>query len=189
MKYYHLFEDMDRTNDVICHYTDDYNIPLGTFFFGKVYNEWNDKFEFYYDVHEGEILTDFIANDKGWFLVSEKLKSIFESMNTEIQFIPVKLNEINSMFSITYYIANILRIADALCLEKSDYFEKTLAKTGTLYFISRYCIYDEKTNNSDIFKIKNGNRCDSGIFVSERFKQAIENEGITGIYLHQIRTV
>lgn len=190
MKYYDLSEDMERENDVICHYENDYGIWLNVFSFGKFYNEWNDKFEFYYDLNEGEILTDFIANDMGWFLVSEKLKKIIESMNTDVQIIPVKIKEINSSISLIYYIVNTLRIVDAICLEKSDYFQTNHPKTGEiLYFIRKYCIYDEKTNNSDIFKIANGNRCDAGIFVSERFKQAIENENITGIYLNEIKVI
>lgn len=68
--------------------------------------------------------TDFLANDKGWFLVSDKLRKVLESLNTEIQFLPVKIMERKSKKELpNYYIANILRVVDALCLEKSVYFE------------------------------------------------------------------
>ena len=39
------------------------------------------------------MLTDYVANDKGWFVVSNKLKNILKTMNTSIQFLPVRIIE------------------------------------------------------------------------------------------------
>ena len=86
-----------------------------------------------------------------------------------------------------YYIANITRVVDALCLEKSLYFETEIPSIGTIYTVSKYCIYDERTENSDIFKL--ANRQEIPIFVSERFKKIIEEEKITGICLQEIKVV
>lgn len=185
MKYYKLGMDMERENDVICHYQNDFGMGQNVFNVGRFYEGWNGKFEFYYDKTEGYIVTDYMANDKGWFVVSQKLKSILETMNTEIQFLSVEIVEKNSNERIEgYYIANIIRVVDALCLEKSDYFETEIPGIGLIYTVSKYGIYYEKTRDSDIFKLSN--RQEIPIFVSERFKEKMEIENITGISLREI---
>lgn len=74
MKYYKLSMDMKREKDIVCHYTNDFGIQQNELNVGKPYKGWDGKFEFYYDKQEGDVLTDYIANDKGWFVVSNKLK-------------------------------------------------------------------------------------------------------------------
>ena len=66
-------------------------------------------------------------------------------------------------------------------------FETEIPSIGTIYTVSKYCIYDERTENSDIFKL--ANRQEIPIFVSERFKKIIEEEKITGICLQEIKVV
>lgn len=105
---------MERENDVVCHYQNDFGLGQNIFNIGKFYEGWDGRFKFYYDKAEGAVLTDYIANDKGWFVVSQKLKSILETMNTEIQFLSVQIEEKNGNESIEgYYIAkkqgNLLR--------------------------------------------------------------------------------
>lgn len=185
MKYYKLGMDMERENDIVCHYEDDFGLQSNMFNVGRVYEGWDGRFEFYYDKEEGDILTDYVANDKGWFVVSKKLKNILETLNTEIQFLPVQIFEKNSNESIDdYYIANITRVVDALCLEKSDYFETKISGIGIIYTVSKYGIYSDKTEGSDVFKLSN--RQEIPIFVSEKFKKIIEAENITGICLREI---
>ena len=86
MKYYKLSMDMERDNDIICHYENDYGIQQNALNVGKIFQGWDDRFEFFYTKEEGDIWTDYLANDKGWFLVSNKLKKLLESVNTDIQF-------------------------------------------------------------------------------------------------------
>lgn len=93
MKYYKLGMDMNRQNDVICHYENDCGIQQNTFHIGKEYLNWDGRFYFIFDGSEGEELTDYLANDKGWFVVSDKLKSLLEKMNTDIQFLRVEVVE------------------------------------------------------------------------------------------------
>lgn len=187
MKYYMLYEDMDREGDIICYsMPDDNEIALRIFRIGKKCDIWDGNFCFYYEEDEGNIATDFLKNDNGWFVVSEKLREILELMNTEIQFLPIKIFEKESKIELpNYYIANILRVVDALCLEKSDYFESNVKKIGKVYTVAKYGIFAEKTEKSDVFKLANHQVIP--IFVSEHFKNVIEERGITGIALSEIR--
>ena len=186
MKYYKLAMNMERENDIVCHYQNDFGLQQNIFNVGKLYEGWKGNFEFYYDKTEGDILTDYVANDKGWFVVSNKLKNILNTMNTEIQFLPVRIVESNSKEVLkNYYIANIMRVVDALCLEKSDYFETKIPGKGTIYTVSKYGIYGKKTEDSDIFKL--ANRQEIPIFVSERFKKIMEEKNITGICLREVK--
>lgn len=188
MKYYKLSMDMERENDIVCHYEKDFGIQRNVFNVGKFYKEWDNKFEFYYDKQEGEVPTDYLANDKGWFVISSKLYEILKNMNTEVQFFPVRVIEKTSKEKLAgYYIANIVRVVDALCLEKSEYFETEIPGMGTIYTVSKYGIFSEKMEGSDIFKLSN--RQEIPIFVSENFKKTIEGENITGISLREINVV
>lgn len=187
MKYFKLSMDMSRENDVVCHYDNDYGIQQNEFIIGKKCMDWKNCFQFFYDKNEGEMLTDYLANDKGWFVVSEKLKELLEIMNTEIQFLPVEIIERGSSEKHTYFIANILRLVDALCLENSEYFETEIPSLGTIYTVSKFAIFENRTQNSDIFKLTN--RQEVPIFVSKDFENVIVNNNITGISLTEIRVV
>ena len=113
-------------------------------------------------------------------MVSNRLKTLLESVNTDIQFLKVGIKETNNGEDFKqYYIANIIKVVDALCLDKSKYFETEIEGLGTIYTVSKYGIYAEKTDGADVFKLSN--RQEIPIFVSEKFKDLIEKENITGI--------
>lgn len=188
MKYYKLSMDMERENDIVCHFQNDYEIQQNALNIGKFFESWDDKFEFFYTKDEGDIWTDYLANDKGWFLVSNRLKRILESVNTDIQFLKVKIKERNNEENFNeYYIANIIKVVDALCLDKSQYFETAIDGIGTIYTVSKYGIYADKTDGADVFKLSN--RQQIPIFVSETFKDLIERENVTGISLAEITSL
>lgn len=188
MKYYKLSMDMEKENDIVCHYKDDYGIQQNTLNVGKFFENWDDRFEFFYTKEEGHIWTDYLANDKGWFLVSNRLKILLESVSTDIQFLKVGIKETNTGGDFKqYYIANIIKVVDALCLDKSQYFETEIEGIGTIYTVSKYGIYADKTGGADVFKLSN--RQEIPIFVSEKFKNLIEKENITGISLTEISAV
>ena len=108
-----------------------------------------------------------------------------ELVNTDIQFLATKIREKNSEDVVAkYYVANIIKVVDALCLDKSQYFETEIEGIGIIYTVSKYGIYAEKTEGADVFKL--ANRQQIPIFVSERFKSLIEEENITGISLIEI---
>lgn len=188
MKYYKLSMDMERENDIICHFQNDYGIQQNALNTGKVFENWDDRFEFFYTKEEGDVWTDYLANDKGWFLVSNRLKTLLESVNTDIQFLKVGIKETNNGEDFKqYYIANIIKVVDALCLDKSEYFETEIEGIGTIYTVSKYGIYADKTDSADVFKLSN--RQEIPIFVSEKFKDLIQKVNITGISLTEISVV
>ena len=188
MKYYKLSMDMEREKDIICHYQNDYGIQQNALNIGKFFEGWDNRFEFFYTKEEGDVWTDYLANDKGWFLVSNRLKILLEAINTDIQFLKVKIKERNDEeVFYEYYIANIIKVVDALCLDKSKYFTTEIEGIGTIYTVSKYGIYADKTEGADVFKLS---KCSPvPIFVSEIFKESIEKEGVTGISFTEIKVV
>jgi len=187
MKYYKLLMDLDRPNDIVAHCINDFGIEDEELTIGKEFQGWDDRFKFFYDKTEGTIATDYLANDMCWFVVSDKLKIIMETMNSNIQFLPIEVLEKESEKKLIYYVANILKLVDALCLEKSDYFETDIPNIGIIYTISNYAIYEKKVQNIDIFKLS-GNQ-EIPIFISEDFKEAILKNDITGIDFLEVKTI
>ena len=84
MDFYKLQMDRERNNDILAHYEDDFGIYLTEMVIGKRYEGWDGRFTFFYDQSEGSFPSDYLANDKGWFVVSDKLKRMMESLDTEI---------------------------------------------------------------------------------------------------------
>lgn len=187
MSFYKLTMDINRKGDIIAHYEDDFGFRLNEMVIGKRFEGWDGRFTFYYDSTEGNFPADYLANDKGWFVVSDKLKQLMETLNTDIQYLPVELWEKNDGQTYQYYIANILKLVDALCLEQSEYFTTNTKKLGPIHTVSKFAVYEDKVEGADIFKL--GKRQEIPVFVSERFKAMIEKEEITGIELREIRTV
>lgn len=67
MKYYKLSMDMNRENDIICHFDDKFTIPQNALIMGKYFNQWDDKTVIRYSIEEGSVWTDYLANDKDGF--------------------------------------------------------------------------------------------------------------------------
>lgn len=185
MKFYKLGMDMSRCDDILAHCGGNDSIYLLEMIIGKRYASWDGSFYFTFDSNEGHIPSDYLANDKGWFVVSPKLKALLEQLHTEIQFLPIEVVEQSGRGTYQYFVANVLKLVDALCLERSEYFTLELPEEGPVYSVIKYAIYQDKTDGADVFKL--ANRQEIPLFVSERFKQAIEEQGITGIALHEIR--
>ena len=99
-----LFENLkNNENDIICHFQNDYGIQQNALNTGKVFENWDDRFEFFYTKEEGDVWTDYLANDKGWFLISNRLKTLLESVNTDIQFLKVGIKETNNGEDFKHY--------------------------------------------------------------------------------------
>ncbi len=185
MKYYKLSIDMTRENDVIFHCLNDYGVKQNDLIKGELFEDKEICFQFYYDEKEGDIWTDFIANDKGWFIVSDRVRILLENCNSDIQFLDTVITKKNGeREEKKYFITNVVKVVDALCLDKSDYFETNIKGIGVIYTVSKYGIYRDRTDNADIFKL--GNRQQIPTFISERLKDMFEKNEVTGIVFAEI---
>lgn len=188
MKYYKLLMDMTGKNDIVCHYRDNFGMQEFDLCIGQKFYDWKDDFSFYYDQEEGNRATDFLANDMSWFVVSEKLKTVLDALNTKIQYFKVKITEKSTEQPLeNYYVANIISLVNALCIENSTYFKTQINGIGTVYSISKYAIYEDKANGFDIFKLTGHQEIP--IFVSEKFRIMILDQKITGMEFLEIETV
>ena len=184
MRYFKVSMDMTKENDVVLHCKNCSDLGLNTFVTGKYYSD-KSIITFYYDEKEGDVWTDYLANDKGWFIVSERFKHLLQKVNSDIQFIDVTIYDVKDVNTEKkYYIANIVKVVDALCLEKSDYFETYIEGKGVIYSVSKYGIYENKTEGADVFKLDNWQQVP--IFVSEILKNSVEMNDYTGMSFQEI---
>lgn len=171
--------------DIVC--LSEYNGEINGYdlCLGKEYKKWDKPFQFYYDAKEGGRATDYLANDMGWFLVSEKLKSILDEVNTTIQYLSVQIVEKDSGEELKgYHIANILTVVNALCLRRCT---KGFGFGRLFRDIIKYAIYEKKVGDADVFKLGKGEELP--IFVSEKFKNCFEEHKLTGIDFLEIKVV
>lgn len=187
MRYYKFFFDYSGENDILCFCEDSkgfegYHLEEGVFI-----NNWDENLTFIFNPDEGNYLTDYLANDLGWFLVSSKLKSILKQFDKdEIQYLPVKIvnSKDNSQIE-GYTVANILSVIDVLNLEHSDY-SVIEVDDEKIYSIIKYAINKKGLSNYHIFKIKG---YEIPRFVSETLKVSMKKQGITGYELLEIKTI
>jgi hypothetical protein len=187
MKYYKLILDDSNEKDVVCHCEETFGFEQYELKEGKFIENWNKNITFYYNPKEGDILTDYLANNLGWFIVSKKFKDIINELGTsEIQYLPVNIVDLESNSNKNiYYVANVLEVVDAIDLEHSDYSVMEL-DNEKIYSIRKYALKQEGIINKDLFKL-NGDEIP--LFVSESFKHSVETYNITGCDFSEIRTI
>ena len=112
MKYYKLSIDMTRENDVIFHCINDHGVNQNDLINGKMFEDEETYFQFYYDEKEGDTWTDFIANDKGWLIVSDRIRALLENCNSDIQFLNTSISKKNGeKEDRKYYIVNVIKFS------------------------------------------------------------------------------
>lgn len=179
MKYYKLIYDYENDD----HYVncdvgvigdiDEYSVSNGNYI-----KDWSEV-RFTYNSEDGSVLSDYIANVYRWLIVSKKFKELIEEAVKEnvIQYLSVNLFDIkNGVENTGYKIANLLDIVDALDLEHSKYdvFELDDEK---IISVKKYALKEEMVQGHDIFRLKDYT---IPIFISERIKDVIENNSLTG---------
>ena len=158
---------------------DGFELTSATFF-----DKWRDDIYFEYDKNKGVFPTDYLANNIGWLLVSEKLKNIIEKLNCEVQFIKVKVKEKHGEAEYDYYIANVLTAVSALDLEHSKYTESDI-NGKVIRFMIFHAVYEEKVNGKDLFMLSE--TIDSGTWYgSGLFRKLYREEKLTGIEFREI---
>lgn len=156
---------------------------------GNFLKNWNENITFYFNLHDGNRFTDYLANNLGWFIVSKKFKNLINKIEDEgVQFLPVNVVDIESKTRLEddeYFVANVLEVVDALNLENSDYSLMDL-DGEKIYSVRKYAVTKEKINDKNIFKLKGD---EIPLFVSETFKQLVEESDITGCKFLEIKTI
>ena len=187
MKYFKLVLEDSNETDVVCHWEDTHGLEQYELNEGLLIENWNDNINFYFNPMEGDRFTDYLANNLGWFIVSKKLKDTMSKLGVEgVQYLPVNIVDVERNSSINeYYVANVLEVADALNLENSDYSVMDF-EGEKIYTIRKYAVTKDKINNSDMFKLKGD---EIPLFVSETFRQSVEESNITGCEFLEIRTI
>ncbi|GAC43584.1 imm11 family protein [Paenibacillus popilliae] len=186
MKYYKLILDGRNENDVVCHCKDTHGFEQYDLKEGKLIENWNDNITFYFNPQDGNRCTDYLANNLGWFIVSKKVKDIINILGEDVQYLPVNVVDFESNSRIEeYFVANVLEVVDALNLEISDYSVMDL-DGEKIYSVRKYAFSEDKINNKNLFKLKGD---EIPLFVSETFKQSVEESNITGCDFLEIRTI
>ncbi|MFC4323285.1 imm11 family protein [Litchfieldia salsa] len=187
MKYYKLLLDDSNQNDIVCFCKDSKGFEQFHLKEGKLIKNWNEDLTFYFNPEEGSEQTDYLANNLGWFLVSDKLKSLLiEIDKSQIQYLPIRVvNSKDNSIIKGYSVANILSLLDVLNLEHSDY-SVIEVDDEKVYSIRKYAINKSAVSDYHIFKVKG---YEIPMFVSEICKDAVLKQGITGCDFLGVKTV
>lgn len=129
---------------------------------------------------------DYIANDLAWLVVSERIKSVFESCNLgKYEFIAVKRLDSGEIVG---YLLHSMNLVDALDEKKSVCSKKKYTIDGYDYVhlsVIKYAIDTKKVGDLDMFKLKNSN---IPYFVSSLLKERLAMHGAKGFDFLKIKS-
>lgn len=110
----------------------------------------------------------------GVLMISERARKCLEDIiGRYVEFIPVCAN------GKPYYIVNLLNVLDAVDYSKSVF---RVLDTGLVVGLEKYAFSEDRLQGNDMFKILlNGRIYSTEIFVSDKIKQTIEENGLSGV--------
>ena len=188
MKYYILSYDYENDDEYIIITADNtaekYNYDMLK---GEKIENWDENVMFEYSNDDGHIFTDYLASNNRWLVVSEKFRSLMGRIESDsIQYLDIKIrNSETNKINDTYKVANVITILDALDLENSKYdlfeldYEKVLS-------VEKYALRKNMIGNKNIFKLKDDT---IPIFVSEKFKNIVEENSLIGFQFLEVKVV
>ncbi len=125
MKYYKLFYDCENSDDAVLLEIDKKLLVFDIYDVEKrkiELDEWTDDMQASFDIANGHRITDYLVNNLDWFIVTDKLKRVIESMgNDGIQFLPIRAVSKDGSQVTDAYVVNIFNHVDAIDLENSVY--------------------------------------------------------------------
>lgn len=151
-------------------------------------DEWTSEIKVVFDKSKGSRVSDYLSNNLGWIIVTEKLKNIIESMGNEgVQFLPIRAVSQDGMDIIDAYVVNIYNYVDAaLDLERSIYTMLEVDEQRKLMIVVKPVLNSNAIKGIDIFKIPESFPM---TFISERLKNAIELSGATQCKYYEVKVV
>jgi hypothetical protein len=189
MKYYKLLYDYEHEDNSIFLEIDEKTLSFDRYEVEKgiEFCDWNVDIKVNYDNGNKRVITDYVPNDLSWFIVTDKLKSIIESMkNNKVQYLPIRARSKDESEVLDLYLVNICNIVDALDLENSKYSVHEIDENEKMISVQKYAIKGSMIKDIDIFRLKDHNM---SIFISEKLKKAMEKNGITGCDYLEVKVV
>lgn len=118
---------------------------------------------------------DFLIGGTSLPVISDKVKSILESLPraSELEFLPLEMKNYNKKQS--YWVLNILIILEGLDYEKSDLLLHE--SSNTIRSINKMVLREDVIDDRLIFYL---DESPVEIFVSEKLIEIFEKEGVTG---------
>lgn len=187
MKYFKLLIDFENNNnDIVCTSSEIFDIEQYEVMEGKYVEKWNEKNTLYFEPTKGARPTDYLSNDLGWFVISDKFKCILEELRISgVQYLPIRIrNTTNNEVLEGFSVCNIFNLVDALDLANSDYTEFELDENEKIISVKKYALKSSELNGVHIFRLAGD---PFGIFVSEIVKKALIDNRITGCDFLEVR--
>ena len=185
MQYYKMMTDgsKKRNNDILARSAIEAEDRF-ILYKGIIVTDWNNDMTFECDPKEGYITTDFLCNNYGWTIFSEKAINLLgDLVRNDIQLLPVKVVNKNTNAEIgRYFVINILPFLDALDLENSVY--NYIGEENSLSVI-KYGIKEEKADGHHIFRLKDSK---FAIFISEEFYKIVKKNKMVGCDFLKVHT-
>jgi hypothetical protein len=183
-----MYDYENSEGNVVCTSDEMYGIDRYGIEQGRYYDKWDDRFTFSFDPEQGERWTDYLSTDLGWFVISTKFKETLDRIGiTNIQYIPIRIkNVIDDSMVEGYSVANICSLIDALDLEHSDYSEFELDENEKVLSVRKYALKQNAIKELQIFRVE---KSQMAIFVSEKVKEEVERNNITGCDFLEVKVV
>jgi hypothetical protein len=190
MKYYKLFYDCENSDDAVLLEIDKKLLVFDIYDVEKrkiELDEWTDDMQASFDIANGHRITDYLVNNLDWFIVTDKLKRVIESMgNDGIQFLPIRAVSKDGSQVTDAYVVNIFNHVDAIDLENSVYDVFPVDENTNWISVVKYALKRNTVKYMDLFRLKDHF---FPIFISERLKKAMEENEITGCAYMEVKVV
>ncbi|MDQ0418684.1 hypothetical protein J2Z48_002887 [Croceifilum oryzae] len=190
MKYYKVLTSDKGSEDIIvCYCSDSGGFESYELKEGKYVDFQTEKeIVFNFDPAEGKCSTDYLVCDKNWFLVSERVKMVLDSLEERgVQYIPVRIYNKETDESLGgYSVANVVNVLDALNLEYSDYSIFEYGENQKLVSVKKYALNRQCLENKHVFKLHGD---EFPLFVSEEFKKEVEKNKLTGFDFLEVKVI
>lgn len=149
---------------------------------GKEITDWDSRITFYYEDGRAE---DYLDNIHIWPIFSEKVKEIFDDLNTKgVQFFPINIKNKRTKENLSrYYVINICNLVEALDLERSEY-QNAVTVPSIIIGLTHPVLKKYKVKGVDILRLQ---EYEESIFISEWLKKAMEKAGITGCSFREVK--
>lgn len=188
MKYYYMCFDYNKGeihNYIYCSKVDMHGLNEYAMVDGISLSQVWQTADCFHNSREFGTWSDFICNAMCFPIVSPKFVELtYDLLKNQAEFLDVTLTD-EKDGSVTHgcKALNVLNVVDAIDFEHSDY--STIDFEGDIvYNVRKYAIFEEKVRNFDIFRLEKSRML---IFVSEKIKDIICKNKLTGFYFKEIK--